>query len=840
MTEAPTYDLFISYAEADQAWVEGYLLDVLKQAGVRYHSEAAFALGKPRLSEFEHAIQHSQRILLVLSPAYLADNISQFVDVLAQSYGLETNSWPVIPLLLRPVKLPLRLAMLTALNATEPAHWPAAMERLCAASQRPVPGPAPRPPCPYPGMMPFQEDDHERFFGRDKEVPELLERLRLYPFLTVIGPSGSGKSSLVLAGLVPALRRSGLFGPGEWLVQVVRPGESPLDALTGALHGNPTDPARTVSELLAARPNARRLLLVIDQFEELFTLARLDTEAFQQALLRLTQVPHCYVLLTVRADFYPDLMATPLWREIQAHRTEVLPLDKDGLGQAIVRPAQGVGVFVEDGLVERLLADAVGEPGVLPLVQETLVLLWERLEQRFLPLHAYEALGGPRRTGLQVAMARRADAALADLTPVQQAMARRVFMRLVQFGEGRADTRRQQAVTALRAADDDPALFDQTLRRLVDCRLLTLAGEEQDADRKTDIAHEALINGWPALQGWLEKRREAEQTRRQLEAKAIEWERLGRGSGGLLDEVELAEAERWLSSPDATDLGYTTALLALAQDSRAALERSEAEKEATRQRELALERRARRQLQGLVIVLGLLVLFGVSWLVRQEVLRQWARVTGELRPVPGLNVTFERYEVTNVRYARCVQAGQCREPPMQLGTYFQLGAEDRPVTGIDAMQAADFCRWLGRRLPTHAEWLHAATQGGRTTWPWGNEPDPTSEYANLLDDSDSTAAQPVEGQTWAVGSRPLGATPEGIHDLIGNVWEWTATPWEKPDLVGATWDGIAAHAPARLIMEGGSYQTTISGLGTEDRPIDASVSFRTADLGFRCVEGGAP
>lgn len=586
MTESPSYDLFISYAEADQTWVEGYLLDVFQQAGVRHHSEAAFALGKPRLIEFEQAIQHSRRILLVLSPAYLADNISEFVDLLAQSYGAETNSWPVIPLILHPVKLPLRLVMLTTLNAAEPARWPTAVERLCAELQRPVPGPAPRPPCPYPGMVPFSEADRERFFGRDREVQELVERLRLHPFLTVIGPSGSGKSSLVFAGLIPALRQSGLFGPGEWLVQVVRPGESPLDALTGVLHGDPTDPDKTVSGLLAARPNACQLLLVIDQFEELFTLARSDIEPFHQALLHLTQVPHCYVLLTVRADFYPDLMATSLWREIQAHRMEVLPLDKGGLRQAIVRPAQSVGVFVEDGLVERLLADAVGEPGVLPLVQETLVLLWERLEQRFLPLHAYEALGGPGRTGLQVAMARRADAALADLTPVQQAMARRVFMRLVQFGEGRADTRRQQSVADLRAAGDDPALFDQTLRRLVDCRLLTLAGEEQDADRKTDIAHEALISGWPALQSWLEKRKEAEQTRRRLEAKAVEWERLGRGSGGLLDQVELAEAERWLASPDATDLGYTTALADIAWDSRAALERAQAEKKATHEREL--------------------------------------------------------------------------------------------------------------------------------------------------------------------------------------------------------------------------------------------------------------
>ncbi|HUV90538.1 MAG TPA: TIR domain-containing protein, partial [Anaerolineae bacterium] len=495
-----SYDLFISYADAERAWVEGYLLDALTQAGVRCHTEAAFALGVPRLLEFERAVQESRRTLLVLSPAYLAEGFTQFTDLLAQSYGLESATWPVMPLILRPVELPPRLALLTALDATDPADWSQAIARLCAELQQAAPGPAPRPACPYPGMVPFGEEDSERFFGREREARELLERLRLHPFLCVIGPSGSGKSSLVFAGLIPALRRSGLFGPGGWLVRTLRPGEAPLAALTAALGGEPTDPAPVVSALLSTQPDARRLLLVVDQFEELFTLARSDVEPFQQALLRLAETPNCYVVLTVRADFYPDLMATPLWPEIQAHRAEVLPLDEDGLRQAIVRPAEDAGAFVEPALVERLVADAAGEPGVLPLVQEALVLLWERLERRFLPLSAYEALGGAGRTGLQAAMARRADAVLTDLAPQQQAIARRIFLRLVQFGEGRADTRRQQPVSALRAAGDAPGTFERTLEHLAQNRLLTLSGEEGIAGRQADIAHEALIAGWPTLQ----------------------------------------------------------------------------------------------------------------------------------------------------------------------------------------------------------------------------------------------------------------------------------------------------------------------------------------------------
>jgi len=589
------YDLFISYAEAECAWVEGYLLDALAQAGVRCHTEAAFALGVPRLLEFERAVQQSQRTLLVLSPAYLADGFTQFTDLLAQSYGLESATWPVIPLILRPVELPPRLALLTALDATDPADWSQAIARLCAELQRAAPlppttwGASYRAACPYPGMVPFGEEDSERFFGREREAQELLERLRLHPFLAVIGPSGSGKSSLVFAGLLPALRRSGLFGPGGWLVRTVRPGEAPLAALAAALGGDPANLAETVPALLAMEPDARRLLLVVDQFEELFTLARANAEPFQRTLLRLAESPkstdqetdkriaNCRVVLTVRADFYPDLMGAPLWPEIQAQRAEVLPLDEDGLRQAIVRPAENAGVFVETALVERLVADAAGEPGVLPLVQEALVLLWERLERRFLPLSAYEALGGAGRTGLQAAMARRADAVLAGLAPQQQAIARRIFLRLVQFGEGRADTRRQQPVADLRAAGDAPGTFERTLEHLAHNRLLTLSGEERAAGQQVDMAHEALITGWPTLQTWLLQRREAEQTRRRLEAKAAEWERLGQGSGGLLDQVELLEAERWLGSPDAADLGYSEALPALVAASRTAQEQAQAQ-----------------------------------------------------------------------------------------------------------------------------------------------------------------------------------------------------------------------------------------------------------------------
>jgi WD40 repeat protein len=435
--------------------------------------------------------------------------------------------------------------------------------------------------------------------------------------------------------LIPSLQEHGLYGSGPWVTRTLRPGPTPLDALAAALDGEPDRPVSAIRELLSQHGEKAQLLLVVDQFEELFTVTEEGAERFQELLLSLTELPRCRVVVTVRADFYPQLMASPLWPLVQAHRMEVLPLDGDALRQAIMRPAENLHVFVETALVERLIADAAGEPGVLPLVQETLVLLWERLEWRLLPLSAYESLvtmprgaygGPPGRTGLQVALARRADATMAELTPAQQATARRVLLRLVQFGEGRDDVRRQQPVASLRSGSDQPGDFERTLDHLTSRRLLTATGEERDAATMIDLSHEALITGWPDFQAWIGERRAAEETRRRLEAKASEWVRLGRGTGGLLDEVELLEAERWLATPDAAEVGFDASLPELAQASRAAIERDRRDREAaqlrqlTQARELAAEQQRRaevqarsaRSLRRLLGVLGLVLLLTIG------------------------------------------------------------------------------------------------------------------------------------------------------------------------------------------------------------------------------------
>ena len=425
----------------------------------------------------------------------------------------------------------------------------------------------------------------------------MLQALRKNRFLTVIGSSGSGKSSLVLAGLVPRLRASGLFGPGGWRIIVMRPTAEPFAELRKALDADPADPAAAVAHALAAQPDARRLLLVVDQCEELFTVARGDTTAFQQALVRLAEVPDAHVVLTVRADFYDELMASPLWPAIQRNRAEIAPLDEAGLREAIHKPAETVGVYVESALVERLAADAAGSPGVLPLVQETLVLLWEKLERRVLPLRSYESLiltrsayaipdGEGHRTGLEVAIAQHAESVIASFAGTPRAeIARRIFLRLIQFGEGRPNTRRQQAVAQLRAGHD-PVEFAQVLKHLTDNRLLTQSGDEQTGRRKADVAHEALIVGWPRLRGWITEHRAAEEIRRELEAKASAWIAKGRGDAGLLDRVDLPAADQWLAGPDGRDLADADPIRDLVRASHQAIEEAERRRQAAQQREL--------------------------------------------------------------------------------------------------------------------------------------------------------------------------------------------------------------------------------------------------------------
>jgi hypothetical protein len=434
-------------------------------------------------------------------------------------------------------------------------------------------------PCPYPGMRPYSADDADHFHGRGAEIDELLGRLRAGEReIYVIGPSGSGKSSLVAAGILPRLARGGA-GLGPFLVRSMRPGEHPAARLGKLLEVSErelTAPADAVAALLGRRARGASVLIVIDQLEELFTLAAPgERDRFLRALRALRGEPRCVIIFALRADFFGAFMESPLWtdRRGRISRIEVGPLRGEALREAIARPARDLGVDVEAELVGQLLADAGAEPGVLPLLQETLVQLWDRRAGQRLTLADYQAMGDGRRSGLAVALSRRADATLRALTPAQEAIARRILLRLVSFGEGRSDTRRQQPRSKLRAAGDAAADFGHVLHRMIADRLLATDDDHADGEARVDLAHEVMISAWPTLAGWIQAHRADEQHRRQLEAAAAQWVEHGRGARGLLDPIDLAEAEAWRRTAPAHELGQSADVAALVAASRAAHDR---------------------------------------------------------------------------------------------------------------------------------------------------------------------------------------------------------------------------------------------------------------------------
>ncbi|MCE7980087.1 MAG: TIR domain-containing protein [Caldilinea sp. CFX5] len=855
----PIYDLFISYAKEDRAWVEGYLLDALKQANVAYYTEAAFDLDKPLLLAFEQAILQSKCTLLVLSPEYLIEGHSLFIDLLAEHYGLETGTWPVIPLILKPVEqIPLRLRMLKPLEAIEKEDREFAIRRLAETIQQPVPPPPPLPDPPYPGMRSYTEEESNIFFGRSREIEDLTNLLRERRFRVLIGPSGSGKSSLVRAGLIPALRKSTAFGRGKWLIRDFRPGENPLAALTNALGGDPTSPSTTIPALLATFPDAQRLLIFVDQFEELFTVARAETRDFQNILVKLAEEPNTYVILGARADFYPKLMTSPIWGAIKQHRYEVLPLDEKGLSEAIVQPAEHVGVYVESALVERIVADAGSEPGILPFVQETMRLLWSKVERRYLPVDAYETLVLPRSTygerrieevtGLQAAIAMHAEAVFIKLEEAQQAIARRIFVRLVQFGEGRSHTRRQQPVSYLRGSID-PTQFDPVLTYLADekSRLLILGGEEKGPEREVDIAHEALIGAWPRLIEWLDEWRKAEEYRRQLVQDVDQWIGKNKDVSFVYEGVRLQELQKWVANHSDELNAEQCEFLALS-------------KQHDRWRKV-------RQwfLRGVAALFSLLIVSSIGYGAYREYLKSTAQKMNPLesfsagfawlgsdtypgeRGFPKQQVmlgsfSIDTYEVRNEQYCLCYRAGACT-PLSEVADKASVCATeaDLPVVNVTAYQAAAFCRWIGRRLPTEVEWERAARGADGRRWPWGSTT-PTQSHVNMMLEGEPNSEDVLPAAVNDPAFR-AGSTPEGIMHLLGNVSEWTSTPLTcfNPYDCPVPWNGIVKVST--LYQRGYSYLSYLA--TSEMERADPAIATRSApwspddrspDLGFRCAQ----
>lgn len=497
---------------------------------------------------------------------------------------------------------------------------------------------------PYRGLLVFETEHAGLFFGRAARTDWLLQALRpardgapATRFLAIVGASGSGKSSLARAGLLAALHDGRLADSQHWPQLLLKPGAQPLNSLVVALTAGlklPRSPVDLQAEL-AAHPNAlhlacrqalygqpveRRVVLLVDQFEETFSLCSDETQrrAFIDNLLGAATAADGQVLLllTLRDDFYGKCAPYPrLAAAIAESQCLLGPMNATELREAIEQPALRCGGSVEPGLTELLLRDAAGQAGSLPLLEHALRRLWEISPDRRLRLADYQAMNG-----LAGALQQWAEACYEGFSPQQQEQCRFILMRLVQPGAGTADSRRRAPLAEFAEQPQAAAV----LHALVQARLITTQAEHgatpTGGEAHAEVAHEALIRGWNRLREWVEQDREALRLQHALAQGARDWQQNGRGEDWLLAGARLQAAEEWLAGHSSAASALECAFI------QAGLERRDwqrQEREAQQQRELEQERKnaeLARRLTRLALA-GLLIagcLAGWGWYEQQQ------------------------------------------------------------------------------------------------------------------------------------------------------------------------------------------------------------------------------
>ncbi len=751
-------------------------------------------------------------------------------------------------------------------------------ERLVEVGEAPADeAPAPGPP-PFKGLQYFEETDADLFFGREALSAQLAARLRTETFLAVVGASGSGKSSLVRAGLIPAVRRD----HPHWQIHLITPNAHPIKGLAALLISlfesfsgkfesiNATETlmddlmrdARSLdlaaTKALNQLPHSERLLLIVDQFEELFTACKDEHEqrAFVDNLLYASASEthgQVIVVIALRADFYAHCARFDNLREALAKRQEFIgAMNADDLRRAIEAPAQLAHWAFEPGLVDLFLRDVGNEPGAMPLLSHALLETWQRRRGHTLTLEGYHEAGG-----VHGAIAKTAETIFNQFKPEQQPIARYIFLRLTELGEGTQDTRRRVALNELMLHPEDAASIEAVLKTLADARLVTTGKDT------AEVAHEALIREWPTLRRWLDEDREGLRLQRQLTEHAREWIALDRDPGALYRGTRLERAAEW-AKDHAQDLNpfereFFEASVALR-------EREVAEREAARQKELndarrlaemaearaRAERRVTRLTRAMLGGVTIVALAAVSVLLfnlantnatLQRALNlvevpagtaifgtASGAASGDYLPVEQSALAayaIEPYEVTNRRYLACVQAKICSPPNAPAARYESPDVADLPVVNVTALQASQFCDWLGLRLPTELEWERAARGVTGRSWPWGNEKPTSSLQANFI----YTDTQPPLAP---VGRSIDGATPEGIYDLAGNVWEWTSSNFNLQSK-DKNWLDVRQQPPDALSVRGGGADSTPDALGNIAYRLSSSPFESGAYIGFRCA-----
>ncbi|MGG6268334.1 caspase family protein [Leptolyngbya sp. AN03gr2] len=544
--------------------------------------------------------------------------------------------------------------------------------------------------CPYRGLQAFTEDDAEFFYGREALTQQLLQAIQRQSCLAVIGASGSGKSSIVQAGLIAQLQQGNRIpGSKQWWIGRMCPGEHPFEALVQCLSEEPEEQDQIEGLLYQGTEGLVQwlrtrtepmILLVIDQFEELFTLCpEYVRQDFLDIILEALEYTsdRFKLVLTIRADFVAAGLEIPQLATILQRSSILVPpcLNDEEYRQVIVRPAEQVGLTIEPELVEALLQELDRTPSDLPILEFVLEQLWQ---QRTLTLEAYRSEIG----GLQGALEHKAQSIYEELDPEEQQCARWIFLSIAQLGEGTEATRRRVLKSDLSAAKYSQQLIDRTLQSLSAAKLIVISPE---APTTIELSHEILIRHWSTLRWWLNEDRKRLSVQRPIEQSAIEWKKSNRSPDLLLRGMQLAAAEELYANYTDELTLETQALIASSLEARQG-------------QQIALKHRLRSAKQAIATIATIaLAAFGLVGLAL------WNQRSAQVRELQVLSTSSEALLNSNQQLESLTTAIRAGQQLKQLDRPWNQISTDVKITTIAALQQSLDQTKESNRLTGHAQ-----------------------------------------------------------------------------------------------------------------------------------------
>lgn len=885
----PRFDAFLSYHWRDQREVEA-LAHQLRELGLSVFLDRWYLTpGQPWPQTLEYALATCGAVVVCIGPGDMGhwQQREKFAALDRQS---REPRFPVIPVLLPDADPALGfLGQNTWVDLRSGINQTMMLAILGSAVRGEPPGPDLRERvretlagiCPYKGLAYFREEDAAFFFGRDAAIKTLYEALKDRHFVAVVGASGSGKSSVARAGLVPMLRQD---TRAPWEIVTMTPNDRPLHNLATVLvpllipeQGadrqiiaigeqdkalrQGTVHIRDISErILAEQRGTERLLLIVDQWEELYTLApESDARLFIDELLTAAAAKALTVVLTLRADFMARAVGyRPLADRLQDNQVIVGPMRREELRPVIEEPAKKLGVGFEPGLVERILEHVGDAAGRLPLLEFVLKGLWDDPARHGSSMlnSTYTAMGE-----LDGALAQKAEEVYHRLSPIEQEALPHIFLQLVRTGAAEEATRRRACLAEL----DSTARA--IIKSLADARLLVTGGNADSNEDTVEVAHESLISHWSRLRNWVEADRGYLLWRERLRDWREKWSEKRRSKDWLLRDAPLTEAKHWLEQRGAD------------------LDRSDREFIAA---SLAADR-LRSLIRRGAVVCTVLILTGFSiWQYRElEVERErrrptpydkadWVDVpTGEFEmgspetdkegfraetprhsvriikafKLSGHEVTFDEYD----RFAYATH----RRPPSDQGFGEKLTEKERgllPVINVSWYDAHAYAAWLSKetgkrfRLPTEAEWEYAARAGTMGQRHWGDASMEACSYANVFDRNHETGVKERisnmkvaphacdDEYAFTAPVKRFKPNPRSLYDMMGNVFEWVEDCGHD-NYTGAPADGKAWGASPcdRRVFRGGSWGSPAKEVRSAFRVLKPP-THRDHDIGFRLAQ----